>query len=106
MNLLDIIHIHELIVQQFESVIKNIHKLTTQAQEIRTRLDSHDKISDKTRQTLVEQKEHLEHEIQSIENNTDYHFYLFHAIPLIEQYKELVQTPMRISFMNSHRLQY
>ncbi len=106
MNLLDIIHIHELIVQQFESVIKNIHKLTTQAKEIETRLDSHDKISDKTRQTLVEQKAHLEHEIQSIETNADYHFYLFHAIPLIEQYKELVQTPMRISFMNSHRLQY
>ena len=40
--------------------------------------------------------------IDNIRKNSKYNFYIFHAVPLIERYKELIKTPVKISFMNSN----
>lgn len=103
-SLLDIIHIHELIISHFENEIKNMHLYNQQIEEIDKNLLL-ENISNKTKQALLQQKIKLNELKYKIENNSNFNFYMFYSVPLIERYKELIKTPMKISFMSTKRIQ-
>lgn len=102
MNLsLDIIHIHDLIIKHFESETEKLKFYETQLTELQKN-NANENISCKVKKTLQQQEEKLINTIQDIKRNSKYNFYMFNAVPLIERYKELIKTPVKISFMNSN----
>jgi hypothetical protein len=102
MNLsLDIIHIHDLIIKHFESETEKLKFYETQLAELQKN-NTNENISTKVKKTLQQQEEKLTSTIQDVKKNSKYNFYMFNAVPLIERYKELIKTPVKISFMNSN----
>lgn len=102
MNLtIDIIHIHELIIKYFESEIEKINVYEVQLKELQKNNQS-DTLSSKTKRMLNIQEEKLQSVIETIRKNSKYNFYIFNAVPLIERYKEMIKTPVKLSFMNSN----
>lgn len=98
--LLDIIHVHELIIKYFENETEKLKLYKIQLQELQK--NHNDLISSKVKKTLQQQEEKLLTIITNINKNSKYNFYMFNAVPMIERYKELIKTPMKISFMNSN----
>lgn len=102
MNLtIDIIHIHELIIKYFESEIEKINVYENQLKELQKNNQS-ETLSSKTKRMLSIQEEKLQSVIETIRKNSKYNFYIFNAVPLIERYKEMIKTPVKLSFMNSN----
>lgn len=102
MNLtIDIIHINELIIKYFETEIEKLNVYEVQLKELQKNNTS-ETISVKTKKMLTQQEEKLKMMIDNIKKNSKYNFYIFHAVPLIERYKELIKTPVKISFMNAN----
>lgn len=102
-SLLDIINIHELVVRYYEQESNQIQSLYKQLEDIKS--ISLDTLSDKAKNTLIHQQIQIQGNIDEIEKNQKFNFYMFYSMPLIERYKELIKTPVKLSFMSSHRLQ-
>lgn len=102
MNLtIDIIHIHELIIKYFESEIEKLNVYEVQLKELQKNNQS-ETLSSKTKRMLSLQEDKLQNVIETIRKNSKYNFYIFNAVPLIERYKEMIKTPVKLSFMNSN----
>lgn len=101
-TLLDIIHIHELVVQYFKQESDKIQNLYQQLKDIDN--VSLETLSEKAKNTLIQQKISIQTDLHNLEVNQNFNFYMFYSMPLIERYKELIKTPVKLSFMNSHRL--
>lgn len=99
-TLLDIIHIHELVVQYFEQESEKIQQLYQQIKDIDN--VSLETLSDKVKTKLIQQKMSIQTELHNMEKNQNFNFYMFYSMPLIERYKELIKTPVKLSFMSSH----
>lgn len=100
-SLLDIIHIHELIVKYFDNEMEKINDYEQQLADINKNMNI-ENLSVKTKKSLIQQDEKLKTTISGIKKNSKYNFYMFYAVPLIERYKELIKTPVKISFINSN----
>lgn len=101
-TLLDIIHIHELVVQYFEEESEKILHLYQQLKDIDNVCVN--TLSEKAKNTLNQQKMSIQTDINNLEKNQKFNFYMFYSMSLIERYKELIKTPVKLSFMSSHRL--
>lgn len=99
-TLLDIIHIHELVVQYFEQESEKIQRLYQQIKDIEN--VSLETLSEKAKNTLIQQKMSIQIDLHNMEKNQNFNFYMFYSMPLIERYKELIKTPVKLSFMSSH----
>lgn len=99
-TLLDIIHIHELVVQYFEQESIKVQQLYQQLQDIDN--VSCETLSDKAKNTLIQQKMSIQTDLHNMEKSQNFNFYMFYSMPLIERYKELIKTPVKLSFMSSH----
>lgn len=104
-SLLDIIHIHDLIVKHFEADTEKLELYGQQLIEVRKNLIN-DNLSFKAIKNLQQQEEKLKFSILDIKKNSKYNFYMFYAVPIIERYKELIKTPVKISFMNSNLVKF
>ena len=98
-SLLDVIHIHDLIVKHFDNETEKINTYEQQLAEVHKNINI-DNLSVKIKKSLLQQDEKLTTIISNIKKNSKYNFYMFYAVPLIERYKELIKTPVKISFMN------
>jgi hypothetical protein len=99
-TLLDIIHIHELVVQYFEQESEKIQQLYQQIKDIDN--VSLETLSEKVKTKLIQQKMSIQTDLHNMEKNQNFNFYMFYSMPLIERYKELIKTPVKLSFMSSH----
>lgn len=99
-TLLDIIHIHELVVQYFEQESEKIQQLYQQIKDIDN--VSLETLSEKAKAKLIQQKMSIQTDLHNMEQNQNFNFYMFYSMPLIERYKELIKTPVKLSFMSSH----
>lgn len=99
-TLLDIIHIHELVVQYFEQESEKIQNLYQQIKDIDN--VSLETLSEKAKTKLIQQKMSIQIDLHNMEKNQNFNFYMFYSMPLIERYKELIKTPVKLSFMSSH----
>jgi len=104
-SLLDIIHIHDLIVKHFDNETEKIKTYEQQLVDVQKNINI-ENLSFKIKKSLIQQDEKLKTTIADIKQNSKYNFYMFYAVPLIERYKELIKTPVKISFMNSAALKF
>lgn len=103
--LLDIIHIHDLIVKHFDNETEKINTYEQQLAEVQKNINI-ENLSFKIKKSLIQQDEKLKTTIADIKQNSKYNFYMFYAVPLIERYKELIKTPVKISFMRSDAVKF
>lgn len=76
---------------------------TKKLQELRTRIKELDELiknieDDDVKLLINEQMVSIEKNITNIETNCDYYFYISDTMNLIEQYKIILKTPVKISF--------
>ena len=87
-------------VQYFEQESRQIQNLYQQLKDIDN--VSLETLSEKAKNTLIQQKMSIQTDINNLEKNQQFNFYMFYSMPLIERYKELIKTPVKLSFMSSH----
>ena len=58
-------------------------------------------LSNRLQKNISDQIKVLEHKISDIENKTRVHFYICETCEILEKYKKILQTPLKISFMKN-----
>lgn len=95
----NIITIHNDIITKFQQREKDLpnykHELA-QVDKLLLRLGT---LSKKIEQDLQVKKNYLLSLISDIENKINYNFYIMEASPLVEDYKNIISKPVKISFM-------
>ncbi len=60
------------------------------------------KSSDRITQNLKENEDNLNKYIKNLETKMDFHMYLMKTVPIIEEYKKILQTPVKVSFLGKN----
>ena len=98
MSDLDILAIDANIRKNFEEEFEKLHEHNDKLLQIEDSLKN-DQLIRRIRTRLESARSALEIYIAQLENKEDLHFYTMETLPYIEQYKEILRTPMKISFM-------
>jgi hypothetical protein len=102
MDNLDIIHIHEKIIHNFDTQHNNMNEFKSQLDKLNIELyNITSQNSNNIRNTLINNITKLEEFITDIESRISYNFYMIDAIPIINQYKNLSKKPIKISFFGN-----
>lgn len=92
----DIIEMDNRIHIYFASETKKLEELRTRVEELNDIIKTiHD---DDIKQLINEQIQSNEKNIADIETNSDYYFYISETMNLIDRYKTILKTPVKISF--------
>lgn len=98
---IDIIAIDNKIQQYFQNESKNIAVYMNKISEIKKILDTQTNLDFQVRQKLQKSIEQYEKLIDSITNEQSYFFYMTESLPIMEQYKKLLRTPLKMVFLGS-----
>lgn len=99
----DILHVHDWVIKHFKERSIQSELLRAQADDADAMLarDGTDAISDNVREKLIEKRKTVASQLETCENdNAVFNFYMFYAMPLVERYRSLINTPVRVSFMS------
>ncbi len=97
---INILEIDNDIKHSFEQEISNLDYYKTRLKEIdATIATSSSYLSINTLENLKNNRESLSHKINSIEMMTDYNRYIIDTQQIIEKYKEILNTPVKVSFI-------
>lgn len=97
---INILEIDAKIKDSFEKEIASLDYYKTRLKEIETTIaNSSSYLSINTLENLKNNRRDLELKISSIEMMTDYNRYIIDTRELIEKYKEILNTPIKVSFI-------
>jgi len=96
MNNIDILLIHQNILQKFNKEKQKIKKYEKEKKTIEKSLESN--TTHRMKSKLYESLNTIESKIKDISNNNSYHFYIMESTETIEKYKEILQKPVVFSF--------
>ena len=96
-NELDILAIDAKIKSIFEMERKNLQSYKNRLQEMNTTIKY--EIPIRVKNDLEKSIRELEEKINSIENRTEENFYVIETTPCIEEYKQILFTPLEVNFM-------
>jgi hypothetical protein len=99
MTNIDIIPIHKKILKQFENEDEQIEHIQLELIVLNDILEKNKNLTYRNKQQLLSKKDHLVHLRDTITSKNSLHFYLLQATPLLEQYKEILEQPLKLSFM-------
>jgi len=92
----DIINIDSKIIAHFEKENTNLVDYKSRLKELHSIANN---IKDRSVFDLIYiEIDTFNEKIEAIENNSDYTFYLLESIPILERYKKILQTPVKINF--------
>jgi len=100
---LNIISIHEDIVREFEENKKQMESIRNQIEILRENM-TRDNLTNRTLSKLKEAEESLIKKIKQQSNEESYNFYMFDSISLINEYKAILEKPIKISFIKKNTL--
>lgn len=106
---LDILTIDANIRKNFEEEIEKLPRYSEKLKEIGKLLEK-PKLRRGIKDSLNKAKEELMDHVEDLENRKKYNFYLMETLPLIEEYKTILKTPIKVNFMgkssnnNKHKL--
>lgn len=95
---LDILIIDDNIRKNFEEEIKNLPEHKEKLYEIENSLQN-ENLRRRVKINLEKAHSELKKYIDEIESKQNYYFYIMETVPYIEQYKEILKTPIKVSFM-------
>lgn len=98
MSNIDIIMIDKQIRTNFNKQYENINMYEQRLDELNQTLQN-SSLSDRTINELIESKEKLSKYIEETKDNVQYNFYILKTVDLIEEYKEILNKPIKLSFM-------
>lgn len=100
MNNIDILSIHNQIIQKFQEKEDDIANTYLRLSHLKSLPKEH--ISNSVNKKLTLQEQELEHEIRDTENKSSYHYYLLEAVPILDQYKKLKkEKTFRFNFLDN-----
>jgi hypothetical protein len=94
----DILNIDVEIKNKFKEEVNKISQYKLKLQEIREAIKL-ENIREQMIQSLIENEKELDEYIHNIENNIYLNFYITESIVLLEKYKEILNTPIKINFL-------
>ena len=95
---IDILVIDNKIRSNFDKQKNNITVYENRLVEIEKSLCNKN-TSEKIKESLEEHKAKLSEYINDIKNNVQYNFYVLKTVQLIEEYKKILDEPIKISFL-------
>jgi hypothetical protein len=95
---LDILIIDANIRKNFELEFKKLPEHNEKLLEIEESLKNQN-LRRRVKVSLQKARDELFQYVEDLKIKTKYHFYVMETIPLIEQYKNILKTPIKISFM-------
>ena len=98
MSELDILSIDSIIRNNFEEEFKKIPEHKEKLQEIEESLKN-ENFRRRMKVNLEKARDELVHYIQELDTKINYHFYLIESVSFIEEYKNLLKIPVKVSFM-------
>ena len=102
MSDIDILQIHQSILDNFKQEEGNITRYERKLEEINVSIDLPN-LSHKTLKNLENNKLALESKIQNIKSHVNYNFYIMETTELLEKYTKLLHSPMKINFMGKKK---
>ena len=97
---LDILSIHTNILTKFEEDSKNLEPAKARLKELELTAKIQN-LPHRSRNELQQNILNLKHYIWKLETNQDKNFYISETVELLEKYKNILKTPMKISFVGS-----
>tara|TARA_Y100000389_G_scaffold34841_1_gene29631 strand:+ start:3556 stop:4635 length:1080 start_codon:yes stop_codon:yes gene_type:complete len=94
----DILNIDTKIRDQFLKEYEKLPELHEKLKEISKSLESKT-LSCRLRKNAVQEQERISEYIDRLEKRSEFNFYLANTIDLIEQYKKILKTPIKMNFM-------
>lgn len=94
----DILNIDMEIRKKFEFQIQNLDKYREKLKDIEISLKEKN-INKRVKAILDENKTQIIEKIKDIENSTNYNFYIIETAALLYQYKIILESPMKMSFI-------
>ena len=94
----DILYINEKIYRKFDEEKEKLEEYKSKLKELTTSLEI-ENLKQSIKIKLEEAKKELENYVQDVENDTSRNFYTIETADLIEKYKEILNKPVKMSFM-------
>ena len=98
MSELDILSIDAKIRKNFEDEFLKLSDHMEKLYEIEESLKN-ENLRRRIRTSLEKARDELENYVHGLSTNENYHFYIMETVPFIEKYKEILKTPIKVSFM-------
>ena len=98
MSEIDILSIDSKIQQKFEEDKNNLVEYKEKLKDLNRTLEMNN-LKTRVRKTLEKSKSDIEERIERIESNTDLNFYIMESAELLDQYKKILESPMKLNFM-------
>ena len=95
---LDILYIDNKIRDNFEEEFSTIDIHKEKLLELKNSLEDN-KLKGRIKKKIIKSCEELKDYIKELENQTRYNFYVLKTIQLIDEYKKILNKPMKISFL-------
>lgn len=99
-NDIDILSIHNRILFQFDEELKQLSTFKNRLNELEKTLQTK-KISYKSKREIEQNIIELKHIIYKLEKKQEKNFYISETVSLLQQYEQILKTPIKMSFMGS-----
>lgn len=99
MSQIDILNIDDNIKEEFKEELKNLDKERDRIEDMRKTIKNMDKNEKKSINKLRDSIEKLEKYIISTESETRFNYYIIETTQLLEEYKKILKTPVKLSFV-------
>ena len=101
---LDILEIDQKIKENFAKEVSNIDSYRTELEKIKSILQSVSTLKTSTRIDLQGKIQDLNSKISDIENDRILNYYILDSVEILEDYKNLIKNPRKISFLGKSRV--
>jgi hypothetical protein len=96
---IDIVNIDNIVKETFNSELSNLQEYNSKLTDLKhTQTEYDSKLSTYAVKNLKDNIDDLEGKISDIENGKKLNFYISETIDLLEKYKNILQTPVKLSF--------
>lgn len=98
----DIFHIDERIKKIINQESNNLNQYKSELNNLKKIIfeNNNQKLSDKKKREYIDKIELLKQKIYDIENDIPLAEYIYTTTPIIEKYKKMIHTPVKVSFFN------
>ena len=101
MDTVDIISLDASIQKHFKNEEQNLLKYEEKIREINEILEMEEKLEKTTIKKLRKSIEDYLEKIENIKNRDNYNFYLTESLPILERFKKILRTPVKMSFVGN-----
>lgn len=95
---LDILSIDAEIRKRLEQEVSRLPQLRERLRELETTLESKN-LKERLRDPLLESHKQIQEQVQDLEDNSRYNFYVSETSELLKRYREKLRTPVKLSFV-------